>query len=209
MAKVATYVPLIPLAVLIILFCATVDGLDKFDRDEMIRVNKEAAEEVEAQKRLALKKLETEGGAAEDIEATKKEIVQAQAFAASDPLNVLQVFLALSLYVVGFFATAGAAGVDFGMNNRNQEDVKMGGLVGIVGATFLAGGLCILIVAGAYGSGFVSGTELNPIGMMDQILGTEEVMGLTPAAWMKFMLAIACFAPACFPAFIAANGRQQ
>ena len=29
--------------------------------------------------------------------------------------------------IVGFFATAGAAGVDFGMNNRDDKDVQMGG----------------------------------------------------------------------------------
>ena len=31
-------------------------------------------------------------------------------------------------YVVGFFATAGAAGVDFGLNSRDKKDVKHGRL---------------------------------------------------------------------------------
>ncbi len=39
--------------------------------------------------------------------------------------------------VIGFFATAGAAGVDFGMNSRNERDVSLGGLTGI--------GLAILV----------------------------------------------------------------
>jgi cytosine permease len=37
-------------------------------------------------------------------------------------------FTMLVQIVVGFFATAGAAGVDFGMNSRNETDVRWGGL---------------------------------------------------------------------------------
>ncbi len=52
--------------------------------------------------------------------------------------------------VVGFFATAGAAGVDFGMNSRDEKDVRWGGLVGILLAVLVAGGLPLLAVAGAH-----------------------------------------------------------
>ena len=38
-------------------------------------------------------------------------------------------FTMLIQIVVGFFATAGAAGVDFGMNSRDERDVRWGGLV--------------------------------------------------------------------------------
>ena len=38
------------------------------------------------------------------------------------------VFAAVLTYVVGYFATAGAAGVDFGLKNRDKRDVSMGGL---------------------------------------------------------------------------------
>jgi cytosine permease len=38
-------------------------------------------------------------------------------------------FTMLVQIVVGFFATAGAAGVDFGMSSRNERDVRWGGLV--------------------------------------------------------------------------------
>ena len=51
--------------------------------------------------------------------------------AAPAALSVLGVLAAMLTYVVGFFATAGAAGVDFGMNSRDKRDVSMGGLVGI------------------------------------------------------------------------------
>ena len=52
--------------------------------------------------------------------------------------------------VVGFFATAGAAGVDFGMNSRDERDVRWGGLVGIFLAAVFAGALPLLSVAGAH-----------------------------------------------------------
>ena len=51
--------------------------------------------------------------------------------------------------VVGFFATAGAAGVDFGLNSRNESDVRWGGLVGVGLAILVAGGLPLMAVAGA------------------------------------------------------------
>jgi len=103
-------------------------------------------------------------------------------------------------YVVGFFATAGAAGVDFGMNNRDEKDVQMGGLFGIALATIIAGGAAILIVAGAFGGR--GEYALNPAdpGFMGTIMGSAgagKVMGL--------LLAIAAFPPACFSSFIAAN----
>ena len=36
-------------------------------------------------------------------------------------------FLAMLAIVIGFFATAGAAGADFGTNNRNRRDVVWAG----------------------------------------------------------------------------------
>ena len=41
--------------------------------------------------------------------------------------------------MVGFFATAGAAGADIAMNSRNDEDVHIGGITGILLPTVLAG----------------------------------------------------------------------
>jgi len=117
-------------------------------------------------------------------------------------LRTMAVLLFLSTYVVGFFATAGAAGADFGMNNRDANDVQWGGLVGIVGATFFAGGLGMLIVAGAYGAGLVPAElqgQLNPVQLMPAIVGKGA------ANVMFLLLALASLAPACFPAFIAAN----
>jgi cytosine permease len=55
-------------------------------------------------------------------------------------------------YVVGFFATAGAAGVDFGTNSKDAKDVSKGGLFGIALAIIITAGLSTCIVAGVYGT---------------------------------------------------------
>ncbi|MEI6656521.1 MAG: hypothetical protein WCP45_17295 [Verrucomicrobiota bacterium] len=55
-------------------------------------------------------------------------------------------------FVVGFFATAGAAGVDIAGSGRNKGDVSKGGLVGILLAIIVTAGISMLIVAGTYGS---------------------------------------------------------
>ncbi len=99
--------------------------------------------------------------------------------------------------VIGFFATAGAAGVDFGMNSRNGKDVRMGGLVGIAGAILIAGGLPLLSVAGA--------RALNPAitsYSYDAVIGS---MGGAMASSMFLLFALASIVPACFCAFIAGN----
>jgi cytosine permease len=116
------------------------------------------------------------------------------------PLTTFAVLALLATYVVGFFATAGAAGADFGMNNRNAKDVHLGGGVGVALSTVLAGGIALLIVAGAYGSGMVtSGAVMEPTRLMKNIVGEKA------AAVFMYLLAIAAFPPACFSAFIAAN----
>jgi cytosine permease len=106
-------------------------------------------------------------------------------------------FMLLIQIVVGFFATAGAAGVDFGMNNRDARDVRWGGLVGIALAILIAGGLPIMSVAGAHG--------LNPamagFGLEDVIVAAGGIL----AAVMFILFAIASISPACTSAFIAGN----
>jgi cytosine permease len=115
-------------------------------------------------------------------------------------LSVIGVIAALLTYVIGFFATAGAAGTDFGMNSRDSKDVSMGGLIGIAGATIFAGGLALLIVAGTFGSGKATDVAvLNPTQLMGVLVGDK-----TGSIFM-WLLAIAAFPPACFSSFIAAN----
>jgi cytosine permease len=169
-ASVATYLPLIPLAILVILLVTTIGGIGKFDSQALVK-------------------------AGEQFVPATGEAIKAQ-----PPLLVFGVIALLATYVVGFFATAGAAGADFGMNNRNAKDVHLGGLVGVALSTVFAGGLALLIVAGAYGSGLLtSGAVMEPTRLMGAIVGDKT------AAVFMYLLAIAAFPPICFSSFIAAN----
>jgi cytosine permease len=103
--------------------------------------------------------------------------------------------------IVGFFATAGAAGVDIASSNRDTRDVHLGGLVGVAGATIFTGCLALLIVAGTYGGGLMpAGKEvvLKPTALMSVIMGEHTAK----VFWL--LLAIAAFPPACFSSLIAA-----
>jgi cytosine permease len=109
--------------------------------------------------------------------------------------------IALSMtFVIGFFATAGAAGVDFGTNSRDQRDVTFGGLVGIALAAIVSAGAALLIAAGAFGQ--TGNYAMNPADpkFMGGIMGSPGV-----GTVMGVLLAIAAFPSACFSAFIAAN----
>ena len=106
-------------------------------------------------------------------------------------------FLTIIAIVVGFFATAGAAGVDFGMGNRNEKDVKLGGLVGIALAIIFTGALPLIAIAGAHGA------DPKPESFtFDAVISSQ---GGILASSMFILFAIASFAPACFSSFIAAN----
>jgi len=169
-AKVATFLPLIPLVILIILVVSTIAGLGSFAPQPVIEAAKEIAQE---------------GG---------------ETLKAGAPLSALGVILVICTYVVGFFATAGAAGTDFGMNNRDTRDVQLGGLVGITLAIIVTGGLALLIVAGAHGAGKAADSAiLRATSLMSDIMGGKA------AGVFWYLLAIAAFPPACFSAFIAAN----
>jgi cytosine permease len=123
--------------------------------------------------------------------------------AAGTPLNALQIVILLSTVIVGFFATAGAAGADIAMSTRSAKDVHLGGLAGIALATIVAGGLTLLIVAGAYGAGLVPAElkgNLNPLDLMK-----GGLLNPTVANIFMILLAISSFPGGCFSAFIAAT----
>src|SRR5258708_6803557 len=104
-------------------------------------------------------------------------------------------FLAFALMLqalICFVANAGAAGADFGMNNRTARDIRLGGLVGIALAILYAGGLPLLSVAGAHNGAFE----------YDKVIGS---VGGFLATAMFFLFALASIVPACFCAFIAGN----
>ncbi len=113
--------------------------------------------------------------------------------AQSDPLKG---FLNVLSITIGYFATAGAAGADFGMNNRNKKDIVLGGLFGIVGGTLIAGGIPLMSMAGYLGrnagaTNFDYSAAISSVGSM--------------AAIMFFLFAAASMVPTCFSFFIAAN----
>lgn len=104
-------------------------------------------------------------------------------------------FMTMIQIVVGFFATAGAAGADFGMNSRDARDVRWGGLVGILVAILVAGGLPLLSVAGAH----------VLYGVHDFRFDSAIAQTGSFAAAAFFLFAIASIAPMCFSSFIAGN----
>ncbi len=180
--RVATYLPLFPLTILIVLTLVSIGGLVKFNHADLVAAGQEPLAATQA---------------ASDANAS------AQAPKVADSLTVWGVFVAIATYVVGFFATAGAAGVDFGMGNRDENDVKWGGLVGVAGAIIFTGGLSLLIAAGAAGAGLLG---KPPVLQTTTIMGnlTPSLGKATPSIFW-YLLAIAAFPPACFSSFIAAN----
>ncbi len=110
--------------------------------------------------------------------------------------NSYVAFTSVIAIVIGFFATAGAAGADFGTNSRNEGDVKWGGLVGITLAVLIAGGLPLISVAGAHGTNPTLGWDYA-----DVIVG----IGGPIASAMFILFAVASVPPTCFCAFIAGN----
>jgi len=175
-AKVASFLPLIPFVILIVLAVATIGGVGKFDPQSLVDAGLKVAVDVK-------------NAAGDAVKVYPKE-----------QLPISGVIALLCTYVVGFFATAGAAGCDFGMNNRNAKDVQLGGLVGIAGAIIYAGGLSLLIVAGVHGLGKAADpAALQTTALMSSIVGEKT------AAVLWYLLAIAAFPSACFSSFIAAN----
>jgi cytosine permease len=104
-------------------------------------------------------------------------------------------FTMLIQIVVGFFATAGAAGVDFGMNSRDDHDVRWGGIVGIFLPIVIAGGLPLISIAGAH----------VLYGVRDFQFDSAIAQTGGFASIVFFLFAIASVAPMCFSSFIAGN----
>ena len=139
-----------------------------------------------------------EGDAGEEgDEAVAEE--ETDPFYAGKELGAFGVFAMILTYIVGFFATAGAAGTDFGMNNKDAKAVQLGGLVGVFGATAFTGICAIIIVAGAQNLEGVNPATMRVPGIFEALLGAGG------SRIALFLLAVAAFPPACFSSFIAAN----
>jgi cytosine permease len=114
----------------------------------------------------------------------------------SEPSSYIAFTLLLQI-VIGFFATAGAAGADFGTFSRDRRDVRWGGIVGIVVAVMVAGGLPLLSVAGA--------KVLMPSVVGFNYDAVVAAIGGPLARAMFFLFTLACIPPACFSSFIVGN----
>jgi len=170
---VATYMPIIPIVSLLVLLVATISGVFSFNPqsaiDACVAANADA-------KPVGLWGSGTLGSLA----------------------GQLGVLALICTYIVGFFATAGAAGCDMGSHNKDRGAIQLAGLVGIAGATIFAGGIALVAIAGAKGMGWADIT-LSPYASLSAILGTQ--MG----GVFILLLAIAAFPAACFSSLIAAN----
>ena len=107
--------------------------------------------------------------------------------------NPFGAFTTIMAIVIGFFATAGAAGADFGMNARHARDVRWGGLVGVMLAAIVAGGLSLAAIASA--------NLKPPFDYGDAIQNIGGVIG----ASTFLLFALASIPATCFCIFIAGN----
>jgi cytosine permease len=110
--------------------------------------------------------------------------------------NLFVGFTLMIQLIIGFFATAGAAGADFGMSARNGKDVKWGGIVGITIAILYTACLPLLSVAGVHGS--------NPASDYQYAGAISSIGGFMGSA-MFLLFAAASITPSCFSVFIAGN----
>ncbi len=111
----------------------------------------------------------------------------------------LKAILGMIAGIVGFFATAGAAGVDICMSGRDKNDVKWGGYIGIIVAIIFTAGISVIVVAGARAAGVIDPSVTN--------MTTALSKKLSPSVYAAVMigLTLASFPGACFSSFIAAN----
>ena len=176
---VATYMPIIPIVSLLVLLVATIGGVFSFDPQGAVNACLAAAAAAEPSRVVGPVGLYGYG----------------ELGSLAGQLGVLAL---ICTYIVGFFATAGAAGCDMGSHNKDRRAIQLAGLVGIAGATIFAGGIALVAIAGAKGMGWEDIT-LSPYASLSAILGTQ--MG----GLFILLLAIAAFPAACFSSLIAAN----
>ena len=124
------------------------------------------------------------------------------------PILALGAFAALQT-TAGFFATAGAAGADFTMNNRHKKDVVLGGLFGITIAAIVAGLFALLTIAGAIGKdpqiATNAGMGTANLDVFSVFINSIGAVGGVVALIMFWVFVIACICPTGFCAFLAGN----
>jgi len=198
-ASVSTFFPLGIIALLVIGAVAAAPHLGDFDREKGAAAAAAAATVIEADAEAAKQAVDPEALA--DVEV-------AESFTGWTAAMPLAGFLLLIQMVVGFFATAGAVGADFCLNNRDKRDVWLGGIFGIGVPTLLAGGLALVTVAGAQGYLLANvGEESVTWGKLLSYSYGDSLQVVAPGLgnWMLILFAIGSMAPACFCSFIIGN----
>ncbi|MBI4580630.1 MAG: cytosine permease [Planctomycetes bacterium] len=226
-ARISTYFPIVPIAMLIISAGIAARHVGDYDRLATTKNSVAAAsllQEAQDNAENAAKaagqtdaEVKNAGGAARSEWATKAASPEAIAAAPIDQQSDSMVSGAMKLaglllmvqLVVGFFATAGACGADFCSNNRNAKDVQMGGLVGIAIATLFAGGLAVTTVAGAHAA--LTAKVASGSATWGQLVAYNysDAIGVIAPTWlsksMLLLFAVGSIAPACFCSFIIGN----
>ena len=220
-AKMSTYFPIVPIVMLIIAGVMAVGHLDDYDREASMaaasvlqQAHDQAADQV-LQDGKSEDEAQAAGKAARAELAKQKADVAALNAARTDEKGSsvtagLEIagFLLIIQLVIGFFATAGACGADFCSNNRDANDVKMGGIFGITLATAFAGGLAVIAVAGA--QGVLAGDLADGKATWAQLVNykfADALPVISPGLGkiMLILFAIGSIAPACFCSFIIGN----
>jgi len=188
---VATWMPIIPIVVLLYLLFTNIGGIFSFDPSALVATGIAAAAAAEPAREIGPYGLYGLGILG--------------SFAGQ--LGVLSL---ICVYVVGFFATAGAAGCDFGSNNKDRNAVIFAGLVGIVGAIVFTGVIALIVVAGAQEKLALATAAAAEAGeaapsLLNPYLSMAHIVGPTLGGLFILLLAIAAFPSACFSSLIAAN----
>jgi len=224
-ARVATFLPLVIIIMLLASALAGSDTLAKLDRGESAKAALAASNVLETEAKEAEAAAKAEGQTDIEAEQAGAEAKKALAKQPANPDEIEAVslddsgkamvsgmqlagFLLVIQMVIGFFATAGAVGADFCMNNRDAKDVWMGGIVGVGVAALVAGGLALITIAGAHGQllGNVGQQSVTWGDLADYSYGGGlKIVSPTMGNVMKILFAIGSMAPACFCSFIIGN----
>ena len=195
---VSSFTPIFPIGVLLLVLFSTIGGMKDYKPEVLIsgpetaKIAWEAKAAAEPENKIIQ---EAKGGAVAFFENAKPVTLYG-----SETLGVISLICA---YVFGFFATAGAAGVDFGSNNKDAKSVQLAGLVGIFLATVLTGTIALIAVVGIQGKIAVSNPELLATYNVPSLFG--PMLGSGTAKVCMLLLCLAAFPSACFPTVVASN----
>jgi cytosine permease len=141
------------------------------------------------------------------VSATLADLPRFQSPAAGVPFQAaaLPAFTMMIELVFGFFATAGAHAADWGAVSRTERDVRLGGWVGVVLASWTVTTLGLLTVAGAQSRLAAVGTVLPDhvaVQLDDSFRGAVLFgIGGTLGATILLVFGLGSLAPTCYSAY--------